>query len=285
MSGGGVFWIASYPKSGNTWVRSIMGSLRAGGRAPDFKAFGRVCPNAASRWWIEEALDLPTEDLTAPELARARAAAARAAAAQPGLHCLKVHDRYDPTLFPADATSGTVYIVRDPRDVAPSWADHMDVPLDETIRRMGLPGFRVGRTITAFHPQTEQVLSSWSEHVTSWLNGVPGPLLLLRYEDMLADPRRAVARLAAFLGLPNDPETVARTVEACRFQALRAAEEANGFRERQEHQERFFRQGRAGAWPAALSPAQAARLLADHGAVMARMGYCPDGVERVWSPG
>lgn len=278
MTGGGIFWIASYPKSGNTWVRCIIASLLNGGRTADLASLSRVCPNAASRWWIEEMLSLPTEDLTPAELTRLRVSAYRAMAAQvTSPRCLKVHDRYDPALFPPDATKGIVYIVRDPRDVAPSWADHMDVSLDTAIQRMGLADFAVSRNAMALTPQAAQIMGSWSGHVESWLGGAPKPLLLLRYEDMLADPHHAIARLAAFLGVPDDPATVAGAAEANRFEALQAAEAENGFAERLPNQERFFRQGRAGAWQRALSAQQAARLLADHGATMARLGYGPDG--------
>ncbi len=271
----GLFWIASYPKSGNTWVRCLVASLLTGAAAPDLAALGRICPSGSSRAWLEEVLDIPTEDLTPDELARIRPVASRewAATGGTGPLCLKVHDCHDPRLFPPDVATGAVYVVRDPRDVAPSWGDHMNVSVDEAIARMGRPGFILGRSIRGFRSQTEQVMGSWSENVTSWLDQTAVPVLLLRYEDLMADPLGETTRLAAFLGLAAAPESITRAVAACRFEALQAAEASGGFSEKPDGMERFFRQGRSGAWREGLSQAQAARVVADHGAVLTRLSY------------
>ncbi len=271
---GGIFWIASYPKSGNTWVRSLIASLVTGGDAPTLLSrIGKICPHGASRGWIEEVLDVSTEDMTPAELTRARADATFDWTKATGPRLLKIHDHYDSRLFPAEVTAGTVFIVRDPRDVAPSWAHHMNVSLDIAIDRMGTPDFTLARSRTGPNPQAEQRLDSWSNHATSWLEQDSGPLLLLRYEALLADPVGETARLAAFLGLATDAAAIGRAVATCRFESLRETETTAGFSEKLVYMDRFFRQGRAGAWRETLTPEQAARLAADHGAVMARLGY------------
>jgi hypothetical protein len=152
----------------------------------------------------------------------------------------------------------------------------MDVPLDEAIDRMNRRDFVLSQTCADYRPQAAQRMGSWSQNVGSWLDGNPGPILTLRYEDMLADPADAVRRLGAFVGLPTDPDTVAATVESCTFSRLQASEEKSGFLERVRNQRRFFRQGKAGTWRATLNYDQAARLWAAHGAVMTRLGYGPE---------
>ncbi len=62
-------------------------------------------------------------------------------------------------------------------------------------------------------------------------------------------------------------------MENTRFDRLARQEKKSGFQERSHKQEKFFRRGRAGSWRSMLSPAQAARIVADHGAVMERFGY------------
>ncbi|MCC4619708.1 sulfotransferase domain-containing protein [Xanthomonas cassavae CFBP 4642] len=272
MNERGIVWLASYPKSGNTWVRCLISSLQSGASHVDLANLGQAMPNAASRTWLERYVEVDNGDLLPAELERLRASAYRCCAAQ-GSALLKVHDRYDARLFPAAATLGTVYIVRDPRDVAPSWADHMRVDVDTAIAQMGDADLLMSRGSAGYQPQTPQRYSAWSSHVVSWLQEAPGPHLLLRYEALLAHPLREAARLAAFLGLPTAPARIARAVAACRFDALRDAEERDGFSERRRGQQRFFRQGQAGAWHAALDAAQVARLRADHGVVMAWLGY------------
>ncbi len=273
-TGAGIFWIASYPKSGNTWVRGLIASLLTGGDAPALLSrIGKICPHGASREWIEEVLDVSTEDMTPVELTRARADATLDWTKTAGPRLLKIHDHYDSRLFPAEATAGTVFIVRDPRDVAPSWAHHMDVSLDIAIDRMGTPDFTLARSRTGPNPQAEQRLGSWSNHAASWLEQKSGPLLLLRYEALLADPMSETTRLAVFLGLATDAAAIGRAVATCHFESLRKAETTAGFREKLVYMDRFFRQGQAGAWRETLTSEQAARLTADHGAVMARLGY------------
>lgn len=272
MTRPGIFWIASYPKSGNTWVRCLIASLQAGGEPVRLNRLGDTVPNAAARAWLEACIDVGSEDMLASELGALRAQAHREQGAR-HVRVLKVHDRYVPALFPAEATLGTVYIVRDPRDVALSWADHMGVDVDTAIDRMADGELTMGRSVTSFQSQAPQCFGSWSGHVLSWLDEAPGPRLLLRYEALLADPLGEAGRLAQFLGLPADRDSVARSVQASDFETLSGIEEREGFIERVQQQRRFFRQGRVGAWRTALRPRQAERLAAQHGAVMQRLGY------------
>ncbi len=268
----GIFWIASYPKSGNTWVRCLIASLQSGGAPVRLAGLGEAAPNSAARAWLEACIEVDSADMLASELNAMRAQAHREEGGR-RLRFLKVHDRYDPQLFPADVTLGTVHIVRDPRDVAPSWADHMGVDVDTAIARMGDDALVMSRSVYSFRPQAPQRFGSWSGHARSWLDDAPGPRLLLRYEALLADPLGEAARLARFLGLPAEADCVARAVDACDFEALRGIEEREGFAERQKGQQRFFRQGRSGAWRGVLQPEQAGRIVADHRAMMSRLGY------------
>src|SRR3712207_5188528 len=94
-----------------------------------------------------------------------------------------------------------------------------------------------------------QLLRTWSEHGESWIARRPaGALHLVRYEDLLTDPERSFAAIAAFLGLRPPRERLLRAVENCRFEELRRSEAAHGFKERSRFAERFFREGRAGQW-------------------------------------
>lgn len=274
---GGIVWIASFPKSGNTWVRMILGSLLGGGGAPDFAQFGGHCPSGAHFRWLADTLDIDAGDLTGPLLTAARVQAYRAVARE-GRRWLKVHDAFDPALFPADVTARSVYVVRDPRDVAPSWADHMNVDLDGAVARLCEAGFTASRAGLRYHDQAPQTFGSWSQNVRSWIDAPARPLLLLRYEDLLADPVEQVTRLARFLGFSDDPPVIQAAVAACRFDVLQARERELGFRERMPHQARFFRQGTAGAWRRTLSDRQAAMIWDAHHETMQALGYSEDGV-------
>jgi hypothetical protein len=115
----------------------------------------------------------------------------------------------------------------------------------------------------------------WSQNVRSW-TAEPSPVVLvLRYEDMLADPMPAFASVAAHLRLGATPAQIGEAVELSAFKRLQSEETRSGFVERSEKARRFFREGRAGQWREALTPAQVDRVCAEHGDQMRRFGYLP----------
>ena len=72
MSGGGIYWLASYPKSGNTWMRLFLHNLREGGERP--ADINRIALDdiASSRRWLDEVLGFDTSELTHREVERLR---------------------------------------------------------------------------------------------------------------------------------------------------------------------------------------------------------------------
>lgn len=269
----GIIWIASYCKSGNTWVRCLIASLLSNGITPDLDQLGKTCTSGASRAWIEDILNISTEDLTPTELTCMRLEAYRQQQLKNASVCyLKIHDQFDTELFQPEFTAGIIYIVRDPRDIAPSLAHHMNIPLDEAIQSMSFIDYGLSCSIKRYWPQTPQIMGSWSSHVNSWLNQKESPLLLLRYEDLCANPEDQITRLAEFLGLKQDASVCNQVAHACRFEALQQAEPAD-FDEKPIHMERFFRQGKAGGWREALTQQQINRIVANHGETMIRLGY------------
>ncbi|MET0246608.1 MAG: sulfotransferase domain-containing protein [Sphingomonas sp.] len=278
MAAQGVHWLASYPKSGNTWVRIALACLGNAGRLPDLGKSDELCPNAASLEWMQDLLDLPVGDMTPGEQALMRTEACRLhGTATDGPAFLKIHDAYDAASFGPVPGAGTILIVRDPRDVAPSWADHLGISLDDAIALMARRDFAIGLPGRQQQHHTLQRLGSWSTNVQSWLDHAPRPLLLLRYEDLQAQPVACHRALSRFTGYPIDAALIEKTVAATSFQSLQAAEAQSGFKERGRKQRTFFRQGQAGAWRQGISAEQADRLWTDHHEVMTRLGYGADG--------
>lgn len=278
MSGRTV-WLASYPKSGNTWVRAIVTALRT--PAPLFgvdrliagaqpHAVGAALPafGADPRWMSDDELD-ETRDGLARRLGEAEVDA------PPVLR--KTHERFrhgrvgrEP--FPADATRAAVLVVRDPRDVVASYAAFFGLTVDEAIDALG----REGGTLrpSALHQRTAQPWGTWSTHALSWLgDDVPFPVHLVRYEDLATDAVAALHPVLTAIGMPTQRDALAEAVEQARFDRLRASEEERGFREVHRNTDRFFRRGLAGAWRDDLTAGQARRIEAEHGAVMDLLGY------------
>jgi len=273
----GIWWLASYPKSGNTWLRVALATLLSG-RPADINTmpFVRVIANNRARF--DTALGIESADLTAEQETnlRPRAYELWAADAAQALYC-KTHDTYRRTpagepLFPSAATLGAVYVVRDPRAVAVSLANHLAEPIDKAIARMEDPAAGLWASSPRLSTQLSQRYGCWRDHIDSWL-GAPFPVHLLRYEDMHRDPQAAFAAVAAFLGLSSDRERVATAVDAASFSRLQAQERAMGFVEKPIQAAAFFREGRVDGWRQVLTAEQNARIVEANEPVMRRLGY------------
>lgn len=274
----GIYWLASYPKSGNTWFRVLLNNLQADRPTP-------VSINAldsgsisSSRAWLDAVLGYASADLTADEVDRLRPAVYRWGLRQPGIAFHKTHEAWTLTvdgepLLSRDATLGAIYLLRNPLDVAVSAAAHWRCSLDQAIERMGAADAALSDTRTRLRPHVRQRLLSWSQHVRSWTDGSAPNVRVLRYEDLLADTEARFADAAAHLGLPADRDRIARAVQHSRFEELVRQEREQGFRERPPDTRRFFNAGRHGGWREQLSPGQVARLVDDHGELMQTFGY------------
>jgi hypothetical protein len=273
----GLRLIASYPRSGNTWVRAFLTALVRGG-PPDINALDvRV---GAERQFFDDTLEIETSDLLHDEQRRLRPGAFRSAlqvAAEGGP--LKTHDAWltapgaaEPP-FPREHIEAVVLIVRDPRDVAPSLATYFGVTTDSAIELMANPEWSLGGGSRGLMHLLPQLVSSWSQHTASWLAS-DLPVLLVRYEDMIAKPLDAFPRIAEALKYDLPRDSLARLLDATQFDRLKAEEARKGFRESSRHApNRFFGSGTAGGWRQKLTAAQADRIVREHGSIMRELGY------------
>lgn len=271
----GIVWLASYPKSGNTWFRAFLANLLHGGEQPvDINAFGTN--NFSARPGYDRALGWESSDLTLTEIEAARVAVQEVIAREEGA-VFKVHEaftdpRSDRPLFSVPATRAVLYFLRHPLDVAVSFSHHRGKDLDNTIARMNNPAAVMAANDDGMDVQLPQPLGSWSHHVRSWVDAPGLRVHVMRYEDMLARPQEVFTAACRFAGFPDDPAQVARALAHSRFEVLQQQEQAKGFRESVGGRA-FFRKGQAGAWREVLSPAQVSAIVSQHGEVMRRFGY------------
>ncbi len=260
-------------------MRLFLHSLSIGGGVLDFKKPLDFVSHGATRPKFEAALELETGDLTIDEIARARPRHYEMEAAQASTPLFrKVHDRWQNTpagepLFPPSVTLGAIYLVRDPRDVAVSFAAHNNSSLDWAIAAMANSRQLIDPNRRRQTFQLPQILGSWGGHVESWLDAPGLRRLVLRYEDLCTDAEARFAEATHFLGLDASPSAIAAATAAVGFAVLRDQEETEGFLERPAFSKRFFRRGVAGGWRDTLSAAQVAQIESDHGPVMHRLGY------------
>ncbi len=274
-----IIWLASYPKVGNTWLRVFLENFkRDDGRPADINAL-EVGYNASSRALFDDALGVESSDLSANEIDRYRPAVYRQAAAKPAeTLILKAHDAYTlndmgEPLFPTDVTRGAIYLVRNPLDVAVSFAHHLGKSMDATIALMAQPDFAPDGETNRVKRKVRHKLLTWSEHALSWLEQNEIRVHVMRYEDMLNCPLETFGAAVRFIGWEYEEARVERAVRLSAFENVQAQERARGFKEKPSGMPAFFRKGQAGSWREELNGDQIARIIRDHGEVMQRFGY------------
>jgi Sulfotransferase domain len=278
----GLVWLASYPKSGNTWTRAFLSHLAtvvAGEEeALDVNSINRFTIGENFQQFYEKRLGFRPTERHRKEIAAVRHEVQAWIADQfEGLVFVKTHNGlvidHGRSIINFAVTSGAVYIVRNPLDVAISLAHHMGETVDEAIETMAARDTQTPINEKRVH----EIWGSWTQHVESWTRKPHPAIYVMRYEDMLAEPARIFGALACHLRLDPTPAQLALAIERASFANLRSQEEKEGFKEKSEKAERFFREGRAGQWKEALKPAQIERIVSNHGQQMARFGYLPLG--------
>ncbi len=285
------YWLASYPKSGNTWLRAFLTNYWHNADAPISINALDAGPQAVSRSVFDTVVGVESSLLSADEADRYRPQMLRLLASrstEPLFH--KVHDLFYHTidgepLLPRDVTLGAVYLLRNPLDVAVSFAHHSNTSIDATISAMAQADYGLMASARHVMPQMRQLLGTWSAHVLSWVDAAQVPLHIMRYEDMTLQPAATFAAALRFIyaqgaayyqDVAVEPERLERALRFSRFDVLQTQEATHGFSEKMPLSESFFRRGKVGSWRDALSTAQAARLIEDHRDVMRRFGYLTD---------
>jgi aryl sulfotransferase len=266
-------WLASYPRSGSTWLRAILSGYRADA-APDL--------DRLDAGWIISRRDLDAVagfDTMAlpwePTLSLVPVAVRAAVARRTGVVWAKTHAAPVETaagpLHPGDITHGAVYVVRDPRDAVVSYSHHASVDVATAVERFADPDHALVREPEAWTAQPPEPLGRWSDHVVAWRSAQPAPLVV-RYEDLHQDPLTEAAGVLSHAGIAVDPARLERAVEHASFTGLAERERRDGFREG-PGPEPFFRQGEVGQWRDVLSDDDARRIVDVHGDVMHTLGY------------
>lgn len=279
---GDIVWLASYPKSGNTWMRAFLHNFFLNAKRPVNlnRLQGQVSQSDGMLMWFQMLDQRPCEEWTTEDVARMRPKVNELIArGQTGTVFCKTHNAmvtaYGFPTINLQVTSGAIYIVRNPLDLASSLADYSGITLGKAIDWLETDDLETESDAAFNHIKLR--LGSWSQHVESW-TGRPNPRLhVVRYEDMLANPAKAFGEVSRFLRLKSSRQRLLRAVRNSSFDVMRRQEERHGFNERSAHQERFFRRGTAGGWKEELTDEQVRRICEAHGEQMKRFGYMSPG--------
>jgi hypothetical protein len=271
----GILWLASYPKSGNTWTRAFLANLFMNAKQPiDINRLTNFAFAEYRLEFYEQVSGKKRGDLTDEDLNLLRPKVQQLIArSSPNTVFVKTHSVMGftngvPNILP-DATEGGIYIVRNPLDVCVSYAHHVGVDYTKAAEAMGATHNMLSTNETlAFN-----VLGSWSDHVKSWADADGLNRLVLRYEDMHRQPEKTFGKVVKFLKLPKNEDRLNRAIAFSSFKELAKQEDKTGFIEKSKKADRFFRKGKIGGWKDELNDAQVAKLIEDHREVMERFDY------------
>lgn len=223
-----IVWLASYPKSGNTWLRFFLHNYLFG-KATSSQEVAQKIPD------IHRIRTIPSD--------------------HPGSLLCKTHFALSPHHPSLQDTIGFIYLLRHPKDILLSSLNYCRLEGDnlmseeefamEFIKNMGAPKWEaVG-------------MGSWPSHYHSWMHKPSFPHIVLRYENMLESPQSCFQQVLEFLNIPVDKCKLDHAVHECSFQKLKDLEAQEkgqgqfgvvfpGTRGASESGLRFFHQGKSG---------------------------------------
>ena len=278
-----IIWIASYPKSGNTLVRAILASLfftKDGIFSFEILNKIQLFEHAQRLSFIkEENIEdyNKLSDLKILSKYWIKMQSKKNLSLQDKEFCfLKTHSAqliyFDNYFTDIKRTLGFIYIIRDPRDVAVSYARYSKNILDKTILHMTNNTTVIDyatknkSSIDYFQDTPENIikpkvlLSRWDVHVKSW-GLFQSPNLVLRYEDLIKKKKEIIYKIIVFFEksynfkFHNIDHKIENIILSTDFETLKKSEKKHGFDEAIKNQS-FFNVGKSQQWKTQLNPAQ-----------------------------
>ena len=275
-----LLWVASYPKSGNTWMRAILTSLfYSDDGIFDFKLLSKI-DQFEKLQYFDFVKDINIEDYKKlgelPTISKYWAEAQERIESKK-LIFFKTHScnyshnnlNYTNQL----KTRGGIYIIRDPRDVAVSYSKFIGESIDMTIDYM----LGESRQIWNQNKSVGIILSRWDYHVASWLN-LKAPIIFIRYEDLLDKTEKVLNELINFLTgelkikVDVNQKKIDNIIQSTSFNLLKQKEEKEGFREASKSSA-FFRKGKSMQWKNDLNENQISKIEENFNEAMKKFNY------------
>jgi len=278
-----IFWLASYPKSGNTLLRSILASyffsengnfdfnhLYKIGQFPSLKHFKDIGIESSNTEEIYsniiKAQEFINKDSNQVKFFKTHSALA------------KINDNHFTDL---KNTIGAIYVVRDPRNVVSSFARHYQIDEDKATNCLIDENFWNYKNDIL--PQT--FLSSWAKNYFSWKQ-LGSKCMLIKYEDLIENKRRVLIKIFKFfdtLGLKInlDMQKLNKAIKSTEFEKMKSLEKKKTFRESMidnKTGERipFFNLGPQNTWKKYLSKDNREKIEKNFRKEMLELGYSLD---------
>jgi len=203
-----ILWVASYPKSGNTWIRFLLANMRFGPITQSDEIEAKIPGIHSPTFVIKSQFQ--------------------------GWSYLKTHWRYGPEMPMYEKSEAAIYIVRHPLDVLVSHLNYFGVLGDPEMEQRVSEEFIEFGGLKAW---SERGMGTWFENVESWKSSTDKcSLLFLKYEDVIHDPLSTARSISKFAELDNESSEISDAVQRSSFPSLKAMELA----EIKNQQQGFF---------------------------------------------
>ena len=232
-----IIWLSSYPKSGNTWLRSLLASyyfskegdfnfnlLKYIDQFPSYDYFKNydktfINPTDTAEFWIEEQKKINSNNK---------------------VKFFKTHNALckinNYSFTDSNNTLAAIYIIRDPRNVITSLANHYEIDADQAFEFMTTEQ----KAITQKKENSYVgfvALFSWIFHQESWTNNKLFPTLVIRYEDLQNETFLTLKKVIDFIEKQINSKNsfnrdkAKKSVQSCDFERLKKLEIKDGFSE------------------------------------------------------
>ena len=267
-----IIWLASYPKSGNTWVRGIVNQLIHGDIKTDEKVFDGLLkirrypsrsdffsmpqiPNTYSEQHKKDIINYTIKNWRKSQEIINKTNKIQILKTHNMLCKLKV-DNEDFMFTDTVNSIGVIYVVRDPRNIVSSVKNHFN---HESIKK-SIEMVQYEHTWTGFkNNDVPQLLSSWSNHYNSWKR-FPKNYLLIKYENLLKNTKNEIIKLIDFLSpffkINISENEIDKIIKNTSFENFRDLEKNGKFKEnsfdKSGEQNKFFYLGPNNNWENSL---------------------------------
>ena len=233
-------WLASYPKSGNTLVRALLSSyFFSKDGVFNFKLIKNIkqFPNAGL--FENLGIDIGNDKEVVKNYIKVQESINQ----KNSIQFLKTHSylfNIDNNPFTdLNNTLGTIYIVRDPRNVVTSYAHHYNISIEESALRM-TNSVHYGGDIKSKHEadRAKVYLGSWNSNFNSWKSFEPvGKYLLIKYEELISNREETLLKILKYIhelkkiNFVPDNKKLKNILESTTFEKMKSEEEKAGFSE------------------------------------------------------
>ena len=252
-----IMWLASYPKSGNTWIRALLTNYLYNENYKE-NAFSKLdmiksFPQKYAFKGIVDELELEKNYMV---LFKYFIEAQKKINQDTNLQIIKTHNICGSVnnfeFTDKENTLGSIYILRDPRSVAVSYAYHANISFEKSVEIM-----LDEKRITLHNKIYPEARSSWKIHLRSWLNH-PMPKIFIKYEELEKNTHECFKSILIFINkfikkkIDINDQKILNAVQNCSFENLSKLENELGFVEKGKNVN-FFRKGKTDEWKTVLS--------------------------------